>query len=191
MQGTWLGTSRAVGPGGPEGRMELERGGSFPWDRRWSLPSSCCFQPETGLLTVWGGGALAFRGLFFSPGWVSILAKAAKSPRIMEASHAARTLANLDRETVREKYQDGVYVLHPQYRTRYRRRCLLWGGKAYRAYLFILFMHNSDVKYLTDNSGNLTYWLSLSITTSEESRAVMKVWNRLTQLDFTPRADLQ
>jgi len=50
-------------------------------------------------------------------GWVSILAEAMKSHRIMEASHAARTLANLDRETVQEKYQDGVYVLHPHYRT--------------------------------------------------------------------------
>lgn len=53
-----------------------------------------------------------------SPGWVSILAAAVKSPDIMEASHAARALANLDRETVPEKYQDGVYVLHPQHRTR-------------------------------------------------------------------------
>uniref|UniRef100_A0A9L0RJA3 Protein SERAC1 n=1 Tax=Equus caballus TaxID=9796 RepID=A0A9L0RJA3_HORSE len=50
-------------------------------------------------------------------GWVSLLAEAMKSPHIMEASHAARSLANLDRDTVREKYQDGVYVLHPQYRT--------------------------------------------------------------------------
>lgn len=50
-------------------------------------------------------------------GWVSILAEAMKSLDIMEASHAARTLANLDRETVQEKYQDGVYVLHPQHRT--------------------------------------------------------------------------
>ncbi|XP_027702436.1 protein SERAC1-like isoform X1 [Vombatus ursinus] len=50
-------------------------------------------------------------------GWVSILAEAAKSPHVVHASHAARTLANLDRETVQEKYQDGVYVLHPQYRT--------------------------------------------------------------------------
>ncbi|XP_068926422.1 protein SERAC1 isoform X3 [Petaurus breviceps papuanus] len=50
-------------------------------------------------------------------GWVSILAEAAKSPHVIQASHAARTLANLDRETVQEKYQDGVYVLHPQYRT--------------------------------------------------------------------------
>ena len=37
----------------------------------------------------------------------------------MVASNAARTLANLDRDTVREKYQDGVYVLHPQCRTRW------------------------------------------------------------------------
>ncbi|KAF3831306.1 hypothetical protein GH733_000043 [Mirounga leonina] len=50
-------------------------------------------------------------------GWVSILAEAMKSHHIMEASQAARTLANLDRETVQEKYQDGVYVLQPQYRT--------------------------------------------------------------------------
>ncbi|XP_028366060.1 protein SERAC1 [Phyllostomus discolor] len=46
-------------------------------------------------------------------GWVSLLAEAVKSPHVMAASHAARTLANLDRDTVREKYQDGVYVLHP------------------------------------------------------------------------------
>ncbi|KAM6181015.1 protein SERAC1 isoform 2-T2 [Erethizon dorsatum] len=50
-------------------------------------------------------------------GWVSIMAEALKSQHIMEASHAARTLANLDREAVPEKYQDGVYVLHPQHRT--------------------------------------------------------------------------
>ncbi|XP_003792455.1 protein SERAC1 isoform X1 [Otolemur garnettii] len=50
-------------------------------------------------------------------GWVSIMAKAMKSRQIMEASHAARVLANLDRETVQEKYEDGVYVLHPQHRT--------------------------------------------------------------------------
>lgn len=57
-------------------------------------------------------------GVFSSPGWVSLLAEALKSHHIVEASHAARTLANLDRETVQEKYQDGVYVLHPQCRTR-------------------------------------------------------------------------
>uniref|UniRef100_A0A6I8N7T8 Protein SERAC1 n=1 Tax=Ornithorhynchus anatinus TaxID=9258 RepID=A0A6I8N7T8_ORNAN len=50
-------------------------------------------------------------------GWVSILAEAMKSPHVIQASHAARALANLDRETVREKYLDGVFVLHPQCRT--------------------------------------------------------------------------
>ncbi|XP_043400202.1 protein SERAC1 isoform X6 [Chelonia mydas] len=51
-------------------------------------------------------------------GWVSILAEAMKSPHVIQSSHASRALANLDRETVQEKYPDGVYVLHPQYRSR-------------------------------------------------------------------------
>lgn len=50
-------------------------------------------------------------------GWVSVLAKMIQSPHIMQASYAARALANLDRDAVREKYQDGVYILHPQCRT--------------------------------------------------------------------------
>ncbi|KAM6954199.1 protein SERAC1 [Aplochiton taeniatus] len=50
-------------------------------------------------------------------GWVSVLAEMMQSPYAMQASHAARALANLDRETVKEKYQDGVYILHPQTRT--------------------------------------------------------------------------
>ncbi|XP_034143729.1 protein SERAC1 isoform X2 [Esox lucius] len=50
-------------------------------------------------------------------GWLSVLAEVMQSPHVMQASHAARALANLDRETVKEKYQDGVYVLHPQCRT--------------------------------------------------------------------------
>uniref|UniRef100_A0A4W5KU53 Protein SERAC1 n=1 Tax=Hucho hucho TaxID=62062 RepID=A0A4W5KU53_9TELE len=50
-------------------------------------------------------------------GWVPVLAGMMQSPHIIQASHAARALANLDRETVKEKYQDGVYVLHPQCRT--------------------------------------------------------------------------
>uniref|UniRef100_A0A8C4D9L1 Protein SERAC1 n=1 Tax=Dicentrarchus labrax TaxID=13489 RepID=A0A8C4D9L1_DICLA len=49
-------------------------------------------------------------------GWVSVLAETMQSPHVMQASHAARALANLDRETVKEKYQDGVYILHPQTR---------------------------------------------------------------------------
>ncbi|XP_075780643.1 protein SERAC1 isoform X2 [Pelodiscus sinensis] len=50
-------------------------------------------------------------------GWVSILAEVMKSPHVIQSSHASRALANLDRETVQEKYPDGVYVLHPQYRS--------------------------------------------------------------------------
>ncbi|XP_061100132.1 protein SERAC1 [Conger conger] len=50
-------------------------------------------------------------------GWVSVLAEMMQSPHIMQASHAARALANLDRDAVQEKYQDGVYILHPQCRT--------------------------------------------------------------------------
>ncbi|KAF3849915.1 hypothetical protein F7725_019634 [Dissostichus mawsoni] len=49
-------------------------------------------------------------------GWISVLAEMMQSPHVMQASHAARALANLDRETVKEKYQDGVYILHPQTR---------------------------------------------------------------------------
>lgn len=49
-------------------------------------------------------------------GWVSVLAEMMQSPHAMQASHAARALANLDRETVMEKYPDGLYVLHPQTR---------------------------------------------------------------------------
>ncbi|XP_008310916.1 protein SERAC1 [Cynoglossus semilaevis] len=50
-------------------------------------------------------------------GWISVLAEIMQSPHIMQASHAARALANLDRETVKEKYQDGIYILHPQTRS--------------------------------------------------------------------------
>ncbi|CAN9507916.1 unnamed protein product [Ophioblennius macclurei] len=49
-------------------------------------------------------------------GWLSVLAEMMQSPHVMQASHAARALANMDRETVKEKYQDGVYILHPQTR---------------------------------------------------------------------------
>ncbi|XP_069090675.1 protein SERAC1 isoform X1 [Pleurodeles waltl] len=50
-------------------------------------------------------------------GWVSLLTEEMKSPHIIQCSHAARALANLDRDTVKERYPDGVYVLHPQCRT--------------------------------------------------------------------------
>ncbi|KAG8444334.1 hypothetical protein GDO86_009500, partial [Hymenochirus boettgeri] len=50
-------------------------------------------------------------------GWISILAKEMKSPYVIQSSHAARVLANLDRDTVIEKYPDGIYLLYPQTRT--------------------------------------------------------------------------
>uniref|UniRef100_A0A8C0KUE7 Protein SERAC1 n=1 Tax=Canis lupus dingo TaxID=286419 RepID=A0A8C0KUE7_CANLU len=78
-----------------------------------------CPKVQRNIMRIIGNMALNehLHSTIVRSGWVSILAEAMKSQRIMEASHAARTLANLDRETMQEKYQDGVYVLHPQYRT--------------------------------------------------------------------------
>ena len=63
-----------------------------------------------------GASLTAFPGVC-PAGWVSVLAEMMQSPHVMQAAHAARALANLDRETVTEKYQDGVYILHPQARS--------------------------------------------------------------------------
>ncbi|XP_006868541.1 PREDICTED: protein SERAC1 [Chrysochloris asiatica] len=78
-----------------------------------------CPKVKRNIMRVIGNMALNehLHPAIVSSGWVSLMAEAMKSQQIMEASHAARTLANLDRETVRERYQDGVYVLHPQFRT--------------------------------------------------------------------------
>ncbi|XP_066229026.1 protein SERAC1 isoform X1 [Saccopteryx leptura] len=78
-----------------------------------------CPKVQRNIMRIIGNMALNehLHSTIVCSGWVSILAGAMKSPYIMEASHAARTLANLDRETVQAKYQDGVYVLHPQCRT--------------------------------------------------------------------------
>ncbi|XP_016056177.1 PREDICTED: protein SERAC1 isoform X2 [Miniopterus natalensis] len=78
-----------------------------------------CPKVQRNIMRIIGNMALNehLHSTIVRSGWVSLLAEALKSPHIMEASHAARTLANLDRETVQEKYQDGVYVLHPQCRT--------------------------------------------------------------------------
>ncbi|XP_078587725.1 protein SERAC1-like [Branchiostoma floridae x Branchiostoma japonicum] len=52
-------------------------------------------------------------------GWVTILSSLMKSDHISLVTHAARALANLDRDTCNpEKYQDGVYLFHPQDRSR-------------------------------------------------------------------------
>ncbi|XP_059885690.1 protein SERAC1 isoform X1 [Delphinus delphis] len=78
-----------------------------------------CPKVQRNIMRILGNMALNehLHSTIVRSGWVSILVEAIKSHHIMEASHAARTLANLDRETVQDKYQDGVYVLHPQYRT--------------------------------------------------------------------------
>ncbi|XP_058291614.1 protein SERAC1 isoform X2 [Hylobates moloch] len=78
-----------------------------------------CPKVQRNIMRVVGNMALNehLHSSIVRSGWVSIVAEAMKSHHIMESSHAARILANLDRETVQEKYQDGVYVLHPQYRT--------------------------------------------------------------------------
>ncbi|XP_037376487.1 protein SERAC1 isoform X1 [Talpa occidentalis] len=94
------------------------RGGLQLLQRLYRLHKDCP-SVQRNILRIIGNMALNehLHSTIFCSGWVSILAEAMKSPQIMEASHAARTLANLDRDTVREKYPDGVYVLHPQYRT--------------------------------------------------------------------------
>lgn len=69
-----------------------------------------CFTPLLLFICIFTVFCLCF------PGWVSVLAEMMQSPHVMQASHAARALANLDREAVDEKYQDGIYILHPQTR---------------------------------------------------------------------------
>lgn len=74
------------------------------WTENWS------FRNDSNYLSS------SLPALILILGWVSVLADMMQSPHVMQASHAARALANLDRETVKEKYQDGVYILHPQTR---------------------------------------------------------------------------
>ncbi|XP_047715923.1 protein SERAC1 isoform X3 [Prionailurus viverrinus] len=98
---------------------EIEANGGLQLLQRLYQLHKDCPKIQRNIMRIIGNMALNehLHSTIVHSGWVSILAEAMKSPRIMEASHAARTLANLDRETMREKYQDGVYVLHPQYRT--------------------------------------------------------------------------
>ncbi|XP_022097729.1 protein SERAC1-like [Acanthaster planci] len=51
-------------------------------------------------------------------GWVTVLASWMKSNYIPLAAHAARALINLDRDGATEKLDDGIFLLHPQTRTR-------------------------------------------------------------------------
>uniref|UniRef100_A0A673STM8 Serine active site containing 1 n=1 Tax=Suricata suricatta TaxID=37032 RepID=A0A673STM8_SURSU len=120
---------------------EIEANGGLQLLQRLYQLHKDCPKIQRNIMRIIGNMALNehLHSTIVRSGWVSILAEAMKSPRIMEASHAARTLANLDRETTREKYQDGVYVLHPQYRTRSdstRRRFVSCGGVRPRGLLF-------------------------------------------------------
>ncbi|XP_022376695.1 protein SERAC1 isoform X4 [Enhydra lutris kenyoni] len=98
---------------------QIEANGGLQLLQRLYQLHKDCPKIQRNIMRIIGNMALNehLHSTIVRSGWVSILAEAMKSPRIMEASHAARTLANLDRETMREKYHDGVYVLHPQYRT--------------------------------------------------------------------------
>ncbi|XP_029799118.1 protein SERAC1 [Suricata suricatta] len=123
---------------------EIEANGGLQLLQRLYQLHKDCPKIQRNIMRIIGNMALNehLHSTIVRSGWVSILAEAMKSPRIMEASHAARTLANLDRETTREKYQDGVYVLHPQYRTRSdstRRRFVSCGGVRPRGLLFYFF----------------------------------------------------
>ncbi|XP_070540656.1 protein SERAC1-like isoform X2 [Ptychodera flava] len=50
-------------------------------------------------------------------GWVTLLASWMKSKYIPLSMHASRALANLDRDFSKEKYEHGLYIIHPQFRT--------------------------------------------------------------------------
>lgn len=98
---------------------KIEANGGLQLLQRLYRLHGSCPKVQRNIMRIVGNMALNehLHRAIAGSGWVTILAQAMKSPHIMEASHAARSLANLDRETVRDKYQDGVYVLHPQYRT--------------------------------------------------------------------------
>eukprot|EP00072_Mus_musculus_P047386 XP_006523300.1 PREDICTED: protein SERAC1 isoform X5 [Mus musculus] len=97
----------------------IEAGGGLQLLQRLYQLHKDCPKVQRNVMRIIGNMALNehLHPAIVHSGWVSLMAEALKSSHIMEASHAARTLANLDRETVGEKYQDGVYVLHPQCRT--------------------------------------------------------------------------
>ncbi|XP_054991989.1 LOW QUALITY PROTEIN: protein SERAC1 [Sorex araneus] len=98
---------------------KLERNGGLQLLQRLYLLHQDCPQVRRSVLRIVGNMALRehLHAAIARAGWVSIMAEAMKSRHIIDVSHAARALANLDRDSVREKYPDGVYVLHPQFRT--------------------------------------------------------------------------
>ncbi|XP_058145604.1 protein SERAC1 isoform X3 [Dasypus novemcinctus] len=98
---------------------QIEANGGLQLLQRLYQVYKDCPKIQRSIMRIIGNMALNdhLHSTIVRSGWVSLMAEAMQSQHIMEASHAARILANLDRETVQEKYCDGVYVLHPQYRT--------------------------------------------------------------------------
>ncbi|XP_037282655.1 protein SERAC1 [Rhipicephalus microplus] len=55
----------------------------------------------------------------FRAGWVGILARWLRSSEVLLSFPAGRALANMDTDSLLPaKYEDGIYLLHPQYRLR-------------------------------------------------------------------------
>ncbi|XP_064465929.1 protein SERAC1-like [Ornithodoros turicata] len=55
----------------------------------------------------------------FQSGWVSVLAKWIRSSEVLISLPAARALANMDSDSMwSTKYEDGIYLLHPHFRTK-------------------------------------------------------------------------
>uniref|UniRef100_H2YVV1 Protein SERAC1 n=1 Tax=Ciona savignyi TaxID=51511 RepID=H2YVV1_CIOSA len=51
-------------------------------------------------------------------GWITLLAEISKSGHASLRTQASRGLANLDRDSMKEKFSDGVYVLYPKHRSK-------------------------------------------------------------------------
>nr|CAB3265980.1 protein SERAC1-like [Phallusia mammillata] len=51
-------------------------------------------------------------------GWVTLLAEFSKSGNAPMRMQASRALANLDRETMKDVFEDGAYLVYPRYRSR-------------------------------------------------------------------------
>ncbi|XP_078474549.1 protein SERAC1 isoform X2 [Lampetra planeri] len=56
-------------------------------------------------------------GQIHQSGWLRPLVEMSQSPRVVQACHAARALANLDRETAHGTLIEGMFLLHPLHRS--------------------------------------------------------------------------
>uniref|UniRef100_S4R8Z0 Protein SERAC1 n=1 Tax=Petromyzon marinus TaxID=7757 RepID=S4R8Z0_PETMA len=56
-------------------------------------------------------------GQIHQSGWLRLLVEMSQSPQVVQACHAARALANLDRETAHGTLVDGMFLLYPLHRS--------------------------------------------------------------------------